>query len=180
MSFVALSSVSIAINMFSVLSVVFLTNIVLVSSFQPRCSARTVHSGPCLKMVQPYTERLGNNWRQVMENELESNGVDSTAAKKDGPLTKLLANADQAKRPLAVATGTLSACMLQRNFRLASPLVAAVVVGLVSGPLSMLAAFQAPLYCGAFAGTTSIDIVNGPAYMVGLALICVTMVSSVI
>jgi hypothetical protein len=79
------------------------------------------------------------------------------------------------QRPLAVATGTLSAWLLQSNWKLASPLVAAVVVGLTSAPLSPLAAFQAPLYCGAFAGTTSLCIVKDPGTMLGLAVICATM-----
>ena len=89
--------------------------------------------------------------------------------------TEVLKRANVLKRPLAVATGTLSAWLLQSNWKLASPLVAAVVVGLTSAPLSPLAAYQAPLYCGAFAGTTSIGIVKGPGTMLGLALICASM-----
>ena len=82
---------------------------------------------------------------------------------------------NELKRPLAVVMGTLSAWLLQSNWKLASPLVAAVVVGLMSAPLRPLAAFLAPLYCGAFAGTTSMGIVKGPRTMLGLAVICATM-----
>ena len=88
---------------------------------------------------------------------------------------KVLNGVNALKRPLAVGTGTLSAWLLQSNWKLASPLVAAVVVGLTSAPLSPLAAYQAPLYCGAFAGTTSIGIVKGPSTMVALAVICAAM-----
>lgn len=79
------------------------------------------------------------------------------------------------KRPSAVLLGTTSAWLLQQHWNLASPLVAAATVGFLSSPFSPLKGYQAPIYCGAFAGTTSIGIVHEPRIAFGLALITATM-----
>jgi hypothetical protein len=90
-------------------------------------------------------------------------------------LARYVAKMNVLKRPLAVMTGTLSAWLLQSYLKLDSPLVAAVAVGLTSIPLSPRVKYQAPLYCGAFAGTTSVGIVNRPSNILALALIAASL-----
>lgn len=101
--------------------------------------------------------------------------MNANTASESSPTTKtMLEKLEVLKRPAAVFAGTTSAWLLQQNWNLASPLVAAATVGFCSTPMSPLKAYQAPLYCGAFAGTTSIGIVTDPRIALGLA--CITSI----
>lgn len=118
------------------------------------------------------TERIQMTSSTSFSSSTESKSIDKESTKFPS-LMKYYP--EPLKRPSAVLLGTTSAWLLQQNWNLASPLVAAATVGFASSPVSPLKGYQAPLYCGAFAGTTSIGIVHEPRIALGLALITATM-----